>query len=256
MFNIFIDFFMSLNIVFILLISEIVFVALGVSAIVWYEFLKISMRVKFRFTGPEDALRNIVLKLLAFLFFNKIVSTIVALMTYPIRRWASNIVYNYLLHKDYEFQDLCDRDPRKHPMSSRMFPNGFYGLQRRCNPILLGDEYRKNKIGLIAYRYNIFTPILFPIAMWVWFFHNDRNPFYMAAIDRKTNGDIYMGRRLKWIPFFIRKYCNIVEIANHYGSYLDVGEKQIKERAIVSFILGRLFLDEINDINFKTYFNI
>lgn len=256
MFNILLDALMSLNIATILLLSEIVFVFLGVSAIVWYEFLKISMHVKFRFTGPEDALRNMVLNLLAVLFFNRIVSTIIALVTYPVRGWATNIVYNYLLHKDYEFHDLAIRNPKKHNLASRAFKNGFYGLDRMCNPILLGNEYRKNKIGLIGYKYNIFTALFFPVAMFIWFFHNDKNPYYMAAIDRKTNGDIFMGHKLKWIPFFIRKHCNVLEIANHYGPFLDVGEKQIKERAMVSFILGRLFLDEIDDINFKTYFNI
>ena len=208
-----------------------------------------------------STLNKLIKKVVVFFFYGRLVTALLGLLTYRLKGWSRKVVYNHMLNNNYRFFITRDvHHVRFYNLWSNKHPNGFYMYSRPAGlhdkPVEIDDIYKKNKGPIfIKLNYNAFKmAILFPIAFAIWLYQNDRHRYDMSA-EKIDNKMIYEKSTLGFLPKFISNKCNPELYVNNIGSYLDVGDKQVKERAIVSFLLDRIFIDEYTSINFSLYFD-
>ena len=201
-----------------------------------------------------SALNKLTKKVVVFFFYGRLVTAILGLLTYRLKGWSRKVVYNHMFNNNYRFWAIKDVHVRFCNLISNKYPNGFYTYPRGAEDV--DDIYKKNKGPIFTkLNHNSFAMgILFPIAFAIWLYQNDRHRYDMSA-EKIDNKMIYEKSTLGFLPKFISNKCNPELYVNNVGSYLNVGDNQVKERATISFLLDRIFIDEYTNINFSLYFD-
>ena len=219
-----------------------------------------SSLVQYHSRHRTSVLNKLIKKVIVFFFYGRLVTAILGLLTYGLKGWSRKVVYNHMFNNYYRFWEIRDAHVRFCNLISNKYPNGFYTYPRDSDglgiSVDIDDIYKKNKGPIFTkLNYNSFTMgILFPIAFAVWLYQNDKHRYDMSA-EKIDNKMIYEKSTLGFLPKFISDKCNPELYVNNVGSYLNVGDNQVKERAIVSLLLDRLFIDEYTNINFSLYFD-
>lgn len=223
-----------------------------------------SSLVQYHSRHKTSALNKLIKKVVVFFFYGRLVTALLGLLTYRLKGWSRKVVYNHMFNNNYRFFAIKDINVRFYNLVSNKYPNGFYmyprpaGLHNESAEV--DDIYKKTKEKnkgpiFTKLNYGAFKmAILFPIAFAIWLYQNDRHRYDMSA-EKIDNKMIYEKSTLGFLPKFISDKCNPELYVNNVGSYLDVGDKQVKERAIISFLLDRIFIDEYTNINFSLYFD-
>ena len=219
-----------------------------------------SSLVQYHSRHRTSTLNKLIKKVVVFFFYGRLVTALLGLLTYRLKGWSRKVVYNHMFNNNYRFFVIRDISVRFCNLISDRYPNGFYTYPRLTGPhnepVEIDDIYKKNK-GPIFIKLNYSTfkmGILFPIAFAIWLYQNDRHRYDMSA-EKIDNKMIYEKSTLGFLPKFISDKCNPELYVNNVGSYLNVGDNQVKERAIISFLLDRIFIDEYTNINFSLYFD-
>ena len=219
-----------------------------------------SSLVQYHSRHRTSVLNKLIKKVVVFFFYGRLVTAILGLLTYRLKGWSRKVVYNHMFKNNYRFWEIRDVHVRFCNLISNKYPNGFYTYPRDSDGLGISvdvdDIYKKNKGPIFTkLNYNSFVMgILFPIAFAVWLYQNDKHRYDMSA-EKIDNKMIYEKSTLGFLPKFISDKCNPELYVNNVGSYLNVGDNQVKERAIVSFLLDRIFIDEYTNINFSLYFD-
>lgn len=196
-------------------------------------------------------LEDIVLEAFSAVFYNRVISSILAIIFYPLKAWSRNIVYNHFFRNNFRFRCNIHRKFKLYNLKNDKFKNGFYATARGNTGV---SKSYKSKNMIVGYRNDLMSHILFPIAFMIWLYNNDNNPYDMSGLKSASN-TLVNTLVHKRIPKFLHKYIFDKNIGKDMGSYLDVGDNLIKEPAYISFILNRLFLYEDRDMNINMYFD-
>ena len=216
--------------------------------------------VQYHSRHKTSVLNKLIKKVVVFFFYGRVVTAILGLLTYRLKGWSRKIVYNHMFNNNYRFWAIKDAHVRFCNLISNKYPNGFYTYPRDSDglgiSVDIDDIYKKNKGPIFTkLNHNSFTMgILFPIAFAIWLYQNDKHRYDMSA-EKIDNKMIYEKSTLGFLPKFISDKCNPELYVNNVGSYLNVGDNQVKERAMISFLLDRIFIDEYTNINFSLYFD-
>ena len=219
-----------------------------------------SSLIQYHSRHRTSTLNKLIKKAVVFFFYGRLVTATLALLTYKLKGWSRKVVYNHMFNNSYRFWEIRDVNVRFYNLISDRYPNGFYTYPRLTGPhnepVEIDDIYKKNKGPIFTkLNYGAFKmAMLFPIAFAIWLYHNDRHRYDMSA-EQIDNKMIYEKSTLGFLPKFVSDKCNPELYVNNVGSYLDVGDNQIKERAIISFLIDRIFIDEYTSINFSLYFD-
>ena len=220
-----------------------------------------SSLVQYHSRHKTSALNKLIKKAVVFFFYGRLTTALLGLLTYRLKGWSRKVVYNHMFNNNYRFWTIKDVGVRFCNLISNKYPNGFYTYPRGTGGLFpagldVDDIYKKNKGPIFTkLNHNSFAMgILFPIAFAIWLYQNDRHRYDMSA-EKIDNKMIYEKSTLGFLPKFISDKCNPELYVNNVGSYLNVGDNQVKERAIISFLLDRIFIDEYTNINFSLYFD-
>ena len=219
-----------------------------------------SSLVQYHSRHRTSVLNKLIKKVVVFFFYGRLATALLGLLTYRLKDWSRKVVYNHMFNNNYRFSAIKDAPVRFCNLISNKYPNGFYTYPRNSDGLSASEDvddiYKKNKGPIFTkLNHSSFTMgILFPIAFAIWLYQNDKHRYDMSA-EKIDNKMIYEKSTLGFLPKFISDKCNPELYVNNVGSYLNVGDNQVKERAIISFLLDRIFIDEYTNINFSLYFD-